>query len=281
MPYALMMFWKKKKKRASCQKNKNGIPVFTREDDIVSLFTCDDHENGDSFRGKKSGRVASESPAPGRGENRDTEAGINDEEKASGPGYGCRGEAEQQGSGGGRRRESFPDALGKKKKVKTDRHGLPLLDGAAPLSKMFYDNARDEDARAFSRLIDASIKGRKTDALLLAKKDKPAPDPVPLKKRLKRYPPPEKKLDLHGQTAFEAEARVVSFVRTARRNGHFTLRIVVGRGIHSPQGAVLPDVVADLLARLKKEGSVLWFEWDRKKRSKSGALIVYLNRFND
>ena len=255
--------------------------MLTREDDLVSLFTCGERGKGEPFRGKDSGGVTPESSAPARGENRDTGAGFNGDEKAAGSGSGCRGEAAQGGSGVSRRRQDSPDGLAGKKKGRTDRHGLPLLDGSAPLSRMFHEDARNEDAGDFSRLIDASIKGKKTDALLLAKKDKPAPDPVPLKKRLKRYPPPEKWLDLHGLTAFEAETRTVSFVRTARRNGNFTLCIVVGRGLHSPQGAVLPDVVVDLLAKLKKEGTVLWFEWDRKKRSRSGALIVYLNQFND
>jgi len=60
----------------------------------------------------------------------------------------------------------------------------------------------------------------------------------------------------------------------------FTLRVVVGRGLHSEFGAVLPHVVEDLLVRLKRDGVVLWFEWDRKIKSHSGSLVVYLNQFD-
>jgi hypothetical protein len=42
---------------------------------------------------------------------------------------------------------------------------------------------------------------------------------------------------------------------------------------------VLPDVVEDLVVAMKKEGSVLWFAWDRKKKNRSGAMIVYLKQF--
>jgi len=30
--------------------------------------------------------------------------------------------------------------------------------------------------------------------------------------------------------------------------------------------------------KLKKEGVVLWFEWDKKFKSRSGAVIVYLKQ---
>ena len=101
-----------------------------------------------------------------------------------------------------------------------------------------------------------------------------------LKKRLKRYPPPEKQLDLHGLTGAEADVQAETYLRHSWRNGFFTLRLVVGRGLHSEAGAVLPHVVEDLLVRLKRDGVVLWFEWDRKQKFRSGAVIVYLNQFD-
>jgi hypothetical protein len=39
---------------------------------------------------------------------------------------------------------------------------------------------------------------------------------------------------------------------------------------------VLPDVVEDKLIELKRQNIVLAYEWDKKKKSKSGAVIVYL-----
>ena len=114
---------------------------------------------------------------------------------------------------------------------------------------------------------------------MIEKRDKTVPAPVPLKKRLKRYPPPQKILDLHGDTASTAELKAETYIRTCKRNGIFTLRIVVGRGLHSQWGPVLPDIIEDLLIKLKKQDIVLWFNWDRKKKSRSGSLIVYLKQF--
>ncbi len=166
-----------------------------------------------------------------------------------------------------------------------DRHGLPFLHKDQHLSDVFKvseseDQTPSEEVEIFSELLESSLKGKNQDALLREKKDRLPSAPVPLKKRLKRYPPPEKQLDLHGLTAVEADARAETYLRHSWRNGFFTLRLVVGKGLHSEAGAVLPHVVEDLLVRLKRDGVVLWFEWDKKQKSRSGAVIVYLNQFD-
>jgi DNA-nicking Smr family endonuclease len=171
------------------------------------------------------------------------------------------------------------------RRVIKDRHGLPFLDKDLHLSDLFkVPEADTEDGNAdkenFSELLESSLKGKNQDALLREKRDREPPRPVPLKKRLKRYPPPQNQLDLHGLTAMEAQVRTETYLRHSWRNGFFTLRVVVGRGLHSEFGAVLPHVVEDLLVRLKRDGVVLWFEWDRKIKSHSGSLIVYLNQFD-
>ena len=135
--------------------------------------------------------------------------------------------------------------------------------------------------KEFAELLDNSLKGKSMDKMMQEKKDRGAPEKVPLNKRLKRYPPPELKLDLHGFTGDGATLKADSFIRTAFRNKLFTLKIIVGKGIHSDFGAVLPGVVEDLLLKLKNEGIVLHFVWEKKKKAKSGAIIVYLNQFND
>ncbi len=58
------------------------------------------------------------------------------------------------------------------------------------------------------------------------------------------------------------------------------MRLIVGKGRHSKMGPVLPDVIEDLVVAMKKQGVVLWFEWDKKSKSRSGALIVYLKQFD-
>ena len=108
---------------------------------------------------------------------------------------------------------------------------------------------------------------------------KKKPNPMPEKKRLGRYPLPEKDLDLHGFTAVGAEIKAKSFITTCKLQGFFTLRVIVGKGLHSDTGPVLPDVIENLLKALKKENIVLAYEWDRKKKSQSGAVIVYIKQF--
>ncbi|MCP3955970.1 MAG: Smr/MutS family protein [Desulfobacterales bacterium] len=119
------------------------------------------------------------------------------------------------------------------------------------------------------------------DKMMQEKKERGAPQKVPLSKRLKRYPPPESRLDLHGFTSDGATLKADSFIKTAFRNGLFTLKIIVGKGIHSEFGAVLPDIIQDLLVKLKNEKIVLHFAFEKKKKQKAGAILVYLNQFND
>jgi len=103
-----------------------------------------------------------------------------------------------------------------------------------------------------------------------------APRRLTLKEKLRRYPAPQAQLDLHGDTALIARQRADSFLRTAGAAGTLTVRIIVGKGLHSASGAVLPDVIEDLLVALKRDGRVLTFRWDKDLKRKSGAVIVYL-----
>lgn len=128
------------------------------------------------------------------------------------------------------------------------------------------------DAQAFSEMLEDSFKN-------LGRKKLKKPAPLPLKKRLKRYPPVELDLDLHGYNTIGAQVKVKSFVQSAKHQGYFTVRIIVGKGLHSEHGAVLPDVVEDQLKELKKQDLVIFYEWERKKKSNSGAVIVYLKQF--
>lgn len=144
--------------------------------------------------------------------------------------------------------------------------------------KMSPEPDRGDD---FIQLIESSLKGKSTSKILREKQDKKAREPIPLHKRIKRYPPPECDLDLHGYQALGATLYADSYIRTRLQQGIFTIRIIVGRGLHSEFKAVLPDAVEDLLTALKKEGIVLHFEWEKRKKSQSGAIIVYLKQFND
>jgi DNA-nicking Smr family endonuclease len=83
-------------------------------------------------------------------------------------------------------------------------------------------------------------------------------------------------LDLHGATAPDAEKRTESFIENARREKIRTVRIIVGKGLHSEGKAKLPDVVEKKIIRLKRKNWLLGFEWEKKDKRKSGAMIVYL-----
>jgi len=137
-----------------------------------------------------------------------------------------------------------------------------------------YRDSEEDLEEDFETLLEASLKQKNS----LVKK---TTNPMPLKKRLKRYPPPEAELDLHGFTALGAEVKAKSFISTCKHQGYFSLRIIVGKGLHSDLGPVLPHVIEAVLKTLKNQNIVLAYEWDRVKKSKSGAVIVYLKQFND
>ena len=173
-----------------------------------------------------------------------------------------------------------------KPKKNLNKHGLPFLDDYESWmnkkidSKTLSDDktaeeeaAESETAVAFSTLLEASLKQNRPPSH--------APKPMPLKRRLKRYPPPEVDLDLHGFTAIGAQIKARTFISSTHAQGYFTLRIIVGKGLHSENGPVLPHVVEDLLKEMKKENIVLSYEWEGGKRSKFGAVLVYLKRFTD
>ncbi|WDP92467.1 MAG: Smr/MutS family protein [Desulfobacter sp.] len=171
---------------------------------------------------------------------------------------------------------------------RVNKHGLPFIedyearfsqgdeipeDGGDASPEETQSLGEDISDAEFSRLLDESLRTAKTP--------RHAPKPMPLKRRLKRYPRPEADLDLHGFTAIGAEIKARSFITTAKRQGYFTLRIIVGRGLHSEEGPVLPQVIEDLLKELKKDNTVLSYQWDGRKKGRSGAVIVYVRQFSD
>ncbi|WP_022667465.1 Smr/MutS family protein [Desulfospira joergensenii] len=165
--------------------------------------------------------------------------------------------------------KTFPEP--DQKRTDLNKHGLPVIRELPEEFSRFVPEEAEED---FQTLLDESLKTP-------VKKEKKSSRPIPLKKRLKRYPGPEKELDLHGYTALGAQVRARSFILSCKHRGFFTLRIIVGKGLHSDLGPVLPDVVEDLLKEMKKEDIVLSFQWDGKKKSRSGAVIIYLKQFRD
>ncbi|MCD4678159.1 MAG: Smr/MutS family protein [Desulfobacula sp.] len=170
----------------------------------------------------------------------------------------------------------FLKVFEKKEEIKTDnpkknqinKHGVQVLDDLSE-DQSSRENIIKED---FTQLLEESFKNGK------AKSVKKTP-PMSIKKRIKRYPGVEVELDLHGYNAIGAQVKAESFIHSCKHQGFFTLRIIVGKGLHSDTGPVLPDIVEDVLQEMKKQNLVIWYEWDKKKKSKSGAVIVYLKQF--
>ena len=91
--------------------------------------------------------------------------------------------------------------------------------------------------------------------------------------QLKHYPHPQQTFDLHGLTGAEAERAAERFLRTVANQRLRTVRLITGRGLHSKGGQpVLPEVIENLLTRLRQSRKVLEFKWE----SGRGAVLVYL-----
>ncbi|MDA3916809.1 MAG: Smr/MutS family protein [Deltaproteobacteria bacterium] len=167
--------------------------------------------------------------------------------------------------------EEFLKAFTKKDKPKTAVQEKTAFRDAAE-EQDCEDNDDSLENEDFAAMLEESFKIRKSK--LIGK-----PKPTPLKKRLKRYPGVELELDLHGYNAIGAQLKLRSFLQSCKYQGYFTLRIIVGRGLHSENGAVLPDIVEDELKEMKKQNIIIWYEWDRKQKRNAGSIIVYLKQF--
>lgn len=60
-------------------------------------------------------------------------------------------------------------------------------------------------------------------------------------------------LDLHGETADSARRQTELWLRNQQRQGERWVRLVTGRGRHSPAGPVLREEIGDLLHDLRGE----------------------------
>ncbi len=232
---------KQKKKRGLPAKNRHGIPVLPPVSDLERLLS------DETFRNARTEKYI----APVNGTHKQTSSGVSG--KAPVP-------------------------------PRRNRHGLMILDDNFEETLQLLDRAAQKNTapaeqHLFSELLETHLKG-KSRAQLLKSKNEGRPEKngrISRQQLLKRFPGPELEIDLHGFTAMKADLRIESFVRSAHSRGLFTLRIIVGKGIHSEGRAVLPDVVEKRLQDLKRHGIVLDLKWEKRVKSKSGAVIVYLN----
>jgi len=130
----------------------------------------------------------------------------------------------------------------------------------------------------FETLLDESLAGvsdkdvmKQKFNTLSVKKEKT------LKQKIKHYPDAQNELDLHGYNANEAVQKTNRFILNSYHKGLKTIRIIVGKGLHSKEGPVLPDIIEKKLPEFIKKNLVLTYEWDKKIKKKSGSILIYLN----
>lgn len=159
---------------------------------------------------------------------------------------------------------------GKVRQIRGDEDFAALF-GAQPGD----EPAPEED---FAALLEQDLSGRDPRELRQEKPDEQsAPRPETAREFMQQAPPPQDEIDLHGCTAAQARERTEWFLQAATGRGLETVRIIVGRGIHSAGRAVLPDTVEQVLAEKKRQGRVRTFCWERGGKRSSGALLAFLS----
>jgi DNA-nicking Smr family endonuclease len=183
-----------------------------------------------------------------------------------------------------------PAARSKSKRKKTapplkkrlDKKGFHILSDSDDLHRLFLgdtDKTGHGEEENFAQMFEKSRTDIYQQVLLKEKIHdihNQLSRPLTVSERLKQYPPPQAEVDLHGCTAAEAEKKTETFIRNARLRGIRTVRIIVGKGLHSKGQAVLPDVTEDRIIELKRRNRVLSYKWEKKDKRKSGAVIIYL-----
>ncbi|MGM0417582.1 MAG: Smr/MutS family protein [Thermodesulfobacteriota bacterium] len=161
----------------------------------------------------------------------------------------------------------------KSAKKKTNKNGIKVIENSSDINSAFLKKeGKNINFKSDYNSESAMLKAKKGDVL----KSKP----VPIEKRLEKYPAPELSLDLHGFTSVQAKLKTENFILSALGKGYFTLRIITGKGNHSIPGAVLPDLTEDIVSEMIQEKKVLHFKWEHGSKEKSGSMIVYLNRYD-
>ncbi|MEJ2031923.1 MAG: Smr/MutS family protein [Deltaproteobacteria bacterium] len=155
--------------------------------------------------------------------------------------------------------------------LRLTKSGLPILKDE-DLTGFFSDKSVQE---SFAEMVEESLGAPDTrkafrEKKLGSKRLRSIAD------RLREYPAPQGEIDLHRLTGPEAAVRIENFIQTALGKGLQTLRIITGKGLHSEGPAVLPEVTEHKLFELKERGLLLNYRWEKKKRERSGAVIVYL-----
>jgi DNA-nicking Smr family endonuclease len=172
--------------------------------------------------------------------------------------------------------DSFPD-----KRFNTKIDELQTKQGVKKLSledDLFNDiKEENEPDKSFYELLEESMSDKSSQAII-KEKITASSEKVELSNNSKliNYPKPQDEIDLHGLKGDEAELKTDFFIRDSKARGLVTIRIIVGKGTHSEGRAVLPNIVEGKIIDLKREGQIYSFKWEKGRKLKSGAAIIYL-----
>jgi len=170
-------------------------------------------------------------------------------------------------------RQSKPAA--KRRNEKTEQRPIRKLTASDDLGVLFSHDQEDGLPDSFADALASGIPATTLAEILTEKDELPTPAQS-LQAAIRNSPPPQDRLDLHGCTAAEAEIKTENFLARSRRNHLKTVLVITGKGLHSPEGSVLKDIIETRLKIMKNDGLILAFLWEKKDREKSGALLVYL-----
>lgn len=143
------------------------------------------------------------------------------------------------------------------------------------LGILFSSDSENDTAQSFAGALATGIPAATIAEILTEKDELPTPAKS-LQAAIRNSPPPQDQIDLHGCTSWEAEIKTENFLTRAMRNHLKTVMVITGKGLHSPEGSVLKDVIEARLKIMKNHGMILAYLWEKKNREKSGAILVYL-----
>ena len=163
----------------------------------------------------------------------------------------------------------------KSSQIKPGKPAIRKLTTSDDLGVLFSSDPENTSPPSFASALASGIPATTLAEILTEKEEMPTPAQS-LQVAIKNSPPPQDRLDLHGCTAAEAETKTGNFLTRALRNHLKTVLVITGKGLHSPEGSVLKDVIETRLKIMKNDGAILAYLWEKKDREKSGALLVYL-----
>lgn len=170
-------------------------------------------------------------------------------------------------------RQAEPAVRGSKKKG--GKQPIRQLTASDDLGVLFSHDREDGLPDSFAGALATGIPAAALNEILAEKDELPTPAQS-LQAAIRNSPPPQDSIDLHGCTGFEAEIKTENFLARARGNHLKTVLVITGKGLHSPEGPVLKDVIEERLKIMKNDGLILTWLWEKKNREKSGALVIYL-----